>query len=224
MDIDLRGAECRSLNEDPLYYSQTTDPCQSDIADNLKDCRPEIRGAISSIDPELAGLLVQKGIVTNESELESKPQQKRVDFVLERVETRGGDTFNDLLWCLDQTGKSNIGHRYAAALLRKQCSLIMLSEILTSTKLQRRYQEPEIMELTRSLQVKHLVPFLIKNKLVVENEVEQLTQLTQRKSALKLIWMLKHKGPLSHLYLTKALIDAKDENPLHEEILRGILL
>ena len=217
--MDIRGAQCHQIDK----YNPTN-PCKSDIASNLRDCRKEICDAISSIDPELAGLLVRKGIATNESELESKPQQKRLDFVLERVESQGTNAFSDLLWCLDQTGKSNIGHRYAAALLRKECSLIMLSEILTSTKLKQRYQQPEVMEMMRGLQVKHLEPYLIKNKLVTESEVEQLTQTTQKRGALKLLWMLKQKGPLAHLYLTKALIDARGKNPLHEDILEKVLL
>jgi hypothetical protein len=44
---------------------------------------------VHAIGPELAGLLVQKGISTNESELMSKSQQKArkgVNFILERVE------------------------------------------------------------------------------------------------------------------------------------------
>jgi hypothetical protein len=158
----------------------------------------------------------------------SKSQQKArkgVDYVLERVETRGGEAFNDLLWCLDQTGKSNIGHRYAAALLRKEYSLDMLRDILTSMKLRQRYQEPKVMKLTRTLQVEYLVPYLMKNQLVTENEVEELlTQPTQKKGALKLLRMVKEKGPLAHLYLTKALIDAKEENDLHKDILKGTLL
>ena len=208
-----------------------TNPYKNDIAANLRDYREEICDAIRSVDPELAGLLVQKGIITNESELEpaSKSQEKArngVDFVLERVESRGGEAFSDLLWCLDQTGKSNIGHRYAAALLRKECSLEMLGDILASAKLQQRYQEPKVMKLTRSLQVNHLVPYLMKHKLVTENEVEELTQLTQMRAVLRLLKMLKQKGPLAHLYLTKALIDAKltDKNHLYEEILEETLL
>lgn len=221
--MDIRGAHCHQVDELTLYNS--TNPSKSDLAANLRDYRKEICGAISSIDPELAGFLIQKQIVINESELESKPQQKRVDFILDRVETRGGEAFNDLLWCLDQTGKSNVGHRYAAALLRNEYSLAMLSEILTSTVLQRRYQDEKVMIMTRSLHVQALVPYLIKNKLTTDDaEVEQLTRTTQQKGALKLLRMLKQKGPLAHLYLTKALIDAKDENPLHQDILRKILL
>jgi hypothetical protein len=218
----IRGAQCHQLNED------STNPCKNDIAANLRDYREEICGAIGSVDPELAGLLVQKGtITTDESELVSKSQQKArkgVDYVLERVETRGGEAFNDLLWCLDQTGKSNIGHRYAAALLRKECSLDMLRDILTSTKLRQKYQEPKVMKLTRSLQVKQLIPYLMKNQLVTENEVEELTHLTRMKGVLRLLRMLDQKGPLAHLYLTMALIDAKDNSHLHEEILKETLL
>ena len=217
--MDVCGAQCNYNDEPTLNNSTST--CKTDLAANLRDYWKEICGAISLIDPELAGLLVHKGILTNESEFESK---KRVESVLKRVETQGTNAFSDLLWCLDQTGKSNIGHRYAAALLRKECSLIMLSEILTSTELQQKYQEPEVMEMTRCLEVKHLVPSLIKNKLITENEVEQLTRTTQKKGALKLLWMLSQKGPLAHLYLTKALIDAKGKNPLHGEILKKVLL
>ena len=222
--MDKCGVQCQQLNKDSLCNS--TSLRKNDIAANLREHRKEICDAITSIDSELVGLLVQKGIVANESELVSiETQQKRVDFVLERVETRRGDAFNDLLWCLDQTGKSDIGHRYAAALLRRECSLVMLSEILTSMKLQQRYQEPEVMEMTRSLQVKHLVPYLMKNKLVAENEAEQFTQMTQKKGVLKLLRIIKQKGPLAHLYLTKALIDGMGENKaLHEDILTKIQL
>ena len=161
--MDICGAHCHQLDEVSLHNSSTT-PCKIGIAGNLRDHRKEICGAISSIDPELAGLLVQKGIIMNETELESKPQQKGVDFILERVETQGGSAFCDLLWCLDQTGKANIGHRYTAALLRNEYSLEMLSEILTSTELQQRYQEPQVMTLTRGLQVKDLVPYLVNSE------------------------------------------------------------
>ena len=208
--MDIHGGQCHQFSGDCSCNAKN--PCKNDIAANLKDYRDKIRDAIRSIDPELAGLLVQKGIITNESEAASKSQEKArngVDFVLERVQTRGSEAFSDLLWCLDQTGKSNIGHRYAAALLRKKCSLEMLGEILASAKLQQRYQEPKVMKLTRSLQVNHLVPYLMKHELVTENEVEELTQLTQKKGALRLLRMLEQKGPLAHLYLTKALIDAK---------------
>jgi hypothetical protein len=49
----------------------------------------------------------------------------------------------------------------------------MLGDILTSMKLRQRYQEPKVMKLTRSLQVKQLIPYLMKNQLVTENEVEE---------------------------------------------------
>ena len=162
--------------------------------------------------------------VNRNTEIEGLPQQNAVDFVLERVASRGDKVFLDLLWCLDQTGKSNIGHRYAAALLRNEYSLEMISEILTSTVLQRRYQELEVRIMTRDLHVQALSPYLIKNKLLTETEVEQLTQLTQRKGALKLLNMMQCKGPLAHLYLTMALVDAKDKNPLHKDILAKVLL
>ena len=220
--MDIRGAQRHQVDEPTLYNS--TSPCKSDIAANLRDFRKEICDAISSIDQELAGLLIQKGIVVNESELESKPQQKRVDFVIERVETRGGEAFNDLLWCLDQTGKSNIGHRYATALLRNEYSLDMLIEILTSSVLQQRYQELEVMKLTRCLRAQALIPYLIKNQLTTDTEAEELTRTTQKKGAVKLLGMLQQKGPLAHLYLTMALIDAKSESPLHGEILEKVLL
>lgn len=220
--MDVRGTHCHQLDKDSLYNSTT--PRKGDIAGNLRDYREEICGAISSIDQELAGLLIQKGIVINESELESKPQKEGVEFVLERVETQGGEAFCDLLWCLDQTGKSNVGHRYAAAVLRNKYSLDMLSEIFTSMELQRRYQDFKVMRLTRGLCVQTLVPYLMKNKLITDDkEVEQLTQITQQKGALKLLRMLKQKGPLAHLYLTKALIEAKGKSPLHEEILEKVL-
>ena len=221
----MYGGQCHQFCED--YSCNATNPCKNDIAANLRDYREEICGAIRSVDLELAGLLVQKGIITNESEPASKSQEKArngVEFVLERVESRGGETFSDFLWCLDQTGKSNIGHRYAAALLRKECSLEMLGEILASAKLQQRYQEPKVMNLTRSLQVNHLVPYLMKHKLVTESEVEELTQLTQKRGVLRLLRMLEQKGPLAHLYLTKALIDAKNNSNLHEDILKETLL
>ena len=159
--MDIHGGQCHQFSGD--CSCNATSLCKNDIAANLTDYRKEICGAIRSVDPELAGLLVQKGIITNESELASKPQQKGVDFIIERVKTRGGEAFSDLLWCLDQTGKSNIGHRYAAALLRKECSLEMLGEILASVKLQQRYEEQKVKELTRSLQVNHLVPYLMKH-------------------------------------------------------------
>ena len=220
--MEVHGGQCHQFNGD--CSCNAINPCKNDIAANLKDYRDKICDAIRSIDPELAGLLVQKGIITNESELVSKPQRKGVDFIIERVKTRGSEAFSDLLWCLDQTGKSNIGHRFAAALLRKECSLEMLGEILASVKLQQRYQEQKVKELTRSLQVNHLVPYLMKHELVTENEVEELTQLTQKKGALRLLRMLEQKGPLAHLYLTKALVDAKDNSNLHEDILKETLL
>ena len=198
--------------------------CGLDVAANLRDHRKEICDAIGSIDQELVELLRQKGILNNKTEIEGVPQQNVVDFVLERVESHGDKAFSDLLWCLDQTGKSNIGHRYAAALLRNEYSLEMISEVLTSTVLQRRYQELEVRKMTRDLRVQTLSPYLIKNKLLTETEVEQLTQLTQRKGALKLLNMMQCKGPLAHLYLTMALVDAKDKNPLHKDILAKVLL
>ena len=92
------------------------------------------------------------------------------------------------------------------------------------TVLQRRYQELEVRIMMRDLRVQTLSPYLIKNKLLTETEVEQLTQLTQQKGALKLLKMMQCKGPLAHLYLTMALVDAKDENPLHKDILAKVLL
>ena len=115
-------------------------------------------------------------------------------------------------------------HRYAAALLRMEYSLDMLGDILASAKLRHRYQQPKMMKLTRKLQVNHLVPYLMEYELVTESEMEELTQLTQKKAVLRLLRMLKQKGPLAHLYLTKALIDAKDNSNLHEDILKEILL
>ena len=88
--MDIRGAQC--------HYSSS--PCKNDIAANLRDYRDEICDAIRSVDPELAGLLVQKGIITNESELESASKSREarngVDFVLERVESRSGEAFSGI--------------------------------------------------------------------------------------------------------------------------------
>ena len=199
-------------------------PTPSDIATNLEDHRKEVCDAIGSIDQELATLLKQKRIITDESDLDSESQQKDVAFVLEKVESRGGEAFFDLLWCLDQTGRANIGHRYATALLRDEYSLDMLSEIITSTVLQQRYQESEVRKKTWKLSLKDLVPHLIANQFITNAEAEKLSEETQLKGVSKLMGMLKRKGPLSHLYLTMALIGAKQANPLHKEILEKVLV
>ena len=82
------------LNATKTTGSYSTNLCKNDIVTNLRDYQEDICDAICSVDPELAGLLVQKGIITNESELEpaSKSQEKAQNGVnFERVESRSGE-------------------------------------------------------------------------------------------------------------------------------------
>ena len=197
----------------------------SQITSVLSDS--DYRCAITaSINPqELVGFLKEKGLL-EESLMSNRLRKDNAEHLLRSVEKKGGNALEDFVWCLEQTSDSHLGHKYVVDLLRNGMhDLETLGEIGTSVVLKSKFQERSTKELMiDGVDVHSISPHLLKNKLITDKEMDELMKSTTRKRRfIKLESILANKGPCAYLYFTQALIDAKKENPLHEEILEKIL-
>ena len=189
------------------------------IADILTDSghRRDISTAISPV--ELGEFLKRKGLIEDSEISKLSQTEEGVEFVLRRVEERGGEAFIDFLWCLEQSD-SHLGHKYVVNVLKKTgYNLETLGEIIASTVLKQKWQK--LKKMMRSLDVRNLFAQLLQKGLLTDKERDELMKptYTRLKLFLKLERILAKKGPLACLYFTQALIDAKEENSLHQELL-----
>ena len=206
-------------------------PNDSLIASTLTDddCLQDIAAAINPV--ELSDLLRVKGLIT-----ESESNQYRnclpieyAEYVLKRVLEQGGTALSDFIWCLEQSGESHLGHKYAMEVLHHTSyDVETLSAIMTSTVLKQRFQDPKygLTRKTRDIDVLSIFPYLLQKGLITDKEQDELQNrsITRRRRFVKLERMLENKGPLAYLYFTEVLIESMWENPdLHKEILSCLL-
>ena len=204
--------------------AEVANPLSNQIADILTDNghRRDISAAINPI--ELGEFLKQKGIV-EDSEISKLSQKEGVEFVLRRVEERGGEALVDFLWCLEQSDYHH-GHKYVVKVLTKtDYDLEILGDIITSNVLKHKCQELGVKKkMTRGVDVRTILAQLLQKGLLTDNERDELMKPnTRQKRFLKLERILANKGPLAYLHFTEALIDTKEDNPLHKELLMCLL-
>ena len=190
-----------------------------------KDYRNEISASINTADIDQQ--LRDKGLI-GESINCYRPRtlQENAEIVLRNVEERGEEALADLLWCLEQTSDGHIGHRYAMDVLtNKMYDLETLADITTSCVLKRRYRKIDTKRLmVEGLDVRSLLPQLIQKGLLTDREADEIQsgRLTRKRLVIKLEGILANKGPLAHLYFTEALIEAKNNSCLYQDIFNHI--
>ena len=111
------------------------------------------------------------------------------------------------------------------ALTKTDYDLETLGDIITSNFLKYKCQELGMKKkMTHGLDVFAILAQLLQKGLLTDNEWNELMKPnTRQKRFLKLEHILANKGPLAYLHFTEALIDTKEDNPLHEELLMCLL-
>ena len=184
------------------------------------DYRKEISASINVA--EIDRQLKSRGLLGEDT---NRPTTSRtgVEFVLKNVEERGDEALADLVWCLEQTSDSHLGHQYAVDVLtNKEYDLETLADIGTASLLKRKYQKLSIKsKMAEGLDVVSLLPHLIQKGILTDKEIDELEsgKITRKKKVIKLERILANKGPLAYLYFTQVLIESRGENcHLYQEI------
>ena len=169
------------------------------IRDNLKKNREAILKYLNPLYPPLYGLLDHYELAEEFTDSCKINRRKMAERLLSKIEQSGD--FSQFLEYLEKDHfDEHMGHTYIVSLLRgKQFGKKEVAKHIESEKILRSITK-ECGFVIDQLDPKRLLPYLIGNKLVTGNEEEEmlLEGKTCRDKAMRLLAILKTKGPTAH--------------------------
>ncbi len=203
----------------PLNYLADIDESvsQESIQVNLKKNRDAILRSLDPLHPLLYRLLDQYELTEEFTSGSEKNRKKMAERLLSKIEQSGD--YRQFLNYLeeDYDDEQHMGHTYIISLIKgKQFGKKEVEKHIESEKIMKSTTQKGGFVIDQ-LDPKSLLPYLKVYKLVTSNEEEEmlLEGKTRRDKAMRLLAILKTKGPTAHHVFLHDCLAGKDANHIH---------
>ena len=206
-----------SIEVGKLPLNSLTDIDKSEsIRDNLKKNREAILNSLDPLYPPFYKLLDHYELAEEFTSGCENNRRKMAERLLRKIEQSGD--YRQFLDCLEEDySDEHMGHTYIVSLLKgKQFGKKEVAKHIESEKILKSITKKAGFVIDQ-LDTKGLLSYLKSNKLVTSNEEEEmlLEGKTCRDKAIRLLALLKTKGPTAHHIFLHNCLAEKDANHFH---------